>query len=394
MWTALLLSGMLSVAQAPPAAADSTANEPPVAPDRWLLMQSLQGTYPGWLLDGNHIQVYGWTDMSFTASSDAHEQLPMGFNYKANQFLLQQNWLRVDQAVNPAVAEPTLGFRLDTFLGSDYRFTVARGLFDKQLSNAHGEPDTYGIDPIQMYLDLYVPEILKGLDIKLGRFFSQYGVESSDTTQNAVSSHAYTFIYDPFTNTGLLATLKVTDAVTVQSGLVTGSDIVIASGATPTYIGSVKWARPNGHDSAELSVIVGCDRYNTRDAFNNPDIFDLVYTHIFDSRWTYDLETLVGFETNVPDIGTATWFGAVQYLIYTFSPRFNGMARLEFFDDCQGQRTGFVGLYTAATAGVTFEPINAVLLRPEVRYDYSTDSRPFEDKHGVFTATFDVVLRW
>ena len=42
---------------------------PAPAPDRWFLMRELQGTYPGWLLDGNRIQVYGWTDTSFTASS-------------------------------------------------------------------------------------------------------------------------------------------------------------------------------------------------------------------------------------------------------------------------------------------------------------------------------------
>src|SRR5581483_5083769 len=119
-------------------------------------------------------------------------------------------------------------------------------LFDSQLTAAHGQPNTYGIDTIQAYGELYLPEIGRGLDLKLGRFFSQYGVESNDATQNALGSRAYTFIYDPFTNTGLLSTLKLTDAVSVQNGLVTGSDIFLAAGATPTYIGSVKWAPPNG----------------------------------------------------------------------------------------------------------------------------------------------------
>jgi hypothetical protein len=84
----------------------------------------------------------------------------------------------------------------------------------------------------------------------------------------------------------------------------------------------------------------------------------------------------------------------VQYLTYTFGPQVSGTARLEFFDDCQGQRTGFSGLYTAATAGITYKPIKSLWLRPEVRYDYNNDTRPFEDKHGLFTATFDVIVRW
>ena len=66
----------------------------------------------------------------------------------------------------------------------------------------------------------------------------------------------------------------------------------------------------------------------------------------------------------------------------------------EFFDDCQGQRTGFTGLYTEATLGLTYKPTKSLWLRPEVRYDYNTDARPFEDKHGLFTATFDVIVRW
>jgi hypothetical protein len=396
MGSALVLSALLCVAQAPPEEAPPAPTTPtPSAPDRWLLMQSIQGTYPGWLLDGNRIQVYGWTDMSFTASSDAHEQLPMGFNYKANQFLLQQNWLRIDRPVDPTSTTPTWGFRSDTILpGTDYRFTVARGLLDSQLTAAHGEPNTYGIDPIQMYLEVYFPDIGRGLDVKIGRHFCQYGVESNDATQNALGSRAYTFIYDPFTHTGLLTTLKVTDAVSVQNGLVTGEDIFIAPGATPTYVGSFRWAPPNGRDSVLASVIVGSNRYNAREALNNVDIFDLVYTHTFNPRLTYNLETLFGFETKVPHIGTAAWYGVVQYLTYTFSPRLSGTTRLEFFDDCQGQRTGSPGLYTAATAGVTYKPLKSLWLRPELRYEFNSDSRPFEDKHGLFTAALDVIVCW
>jgi hypothetical protein len=358
-------------------------------------MRELQGSYPGWLLDGNKVQVSGWTNMSFTASSDAHEQLPMGFNYKANQFLLQQNWLRIERPVDPSVTSPTFGFHSDTILpGSDYRFTLARGIWDNQLTAAHGQPATYGIDPIQYYGEAYFPQVGRGLDVKVGRFFGQYGVEANDAISNSLGSHAYTFIFDPFTHTGLLTTLKLTDAWSVQNGIVTGSDIFIDAAATPTYIGGIKWAPPNGRDSVLFEVIVGSGRFDQQRNFHNPEVFDLVYTHTFDPRLTYNFESLFGFTTNVPDIGTATWFGVLNYLTYNLSPRASATARLEFFNDSQGQRTGFEGLYTALTAGVTFKPIKDLWLRPELRYDYNNDSRPFEGKHGLFTATIDVVIRW
>jgi hypothetical protein len=392
----LLLSAALIPGQAPA----PPAPPPPPAPDRWLLMRELQGTYAGWLLDGNRFSVSGWTDAAFTASSDAHEQLPMGFNFRANEGHVQQQWLRVERTVDQNATTPTFGFRSDTLFGIDYRFTVARGLFSGQLSDDNGQPNLYGVDPVQFYAEAYFPQVGRGLDVKLGRFFAQFGAESIDTTQNYFLSRSYSFIYDPFTHTGLLTTLKLTDAWSVQNGLVLGSDVFIDPADTPTYIGGAKWAPPNGRDSVLFEVILGSGRFNQARNFNNVEIFDLVYTHKFSDRLNYTLDALYGFETNVPDIGTADWFAAVQYLSYQVTGRLSATTRLEFFDDPQGQRTGFSGLYAALTGGVTWKPTPAglppgsLLIRPEVRYDYNTDSRPFEGKHGVFTAAFDVVFRY
>jgi hypothetical protein len=397
MYQSVLLSLALALGQAEPPAQtepESPAATTPAA-DRWLLMKSLQGTWPGWLLDSNRIQVDGWTDMSFTASSAEHSQLPMGFNYLANNFLLQQNWLRIDlPVVTSGTTEPTFGFRSDTILpGSDYRFTVARGLFDSQLTADHGQPNTYGIDPIQFYAEAYFPTVAQGLDLKLGRFFAQYGVEANDAPSNALGSHAYTFIYDPFTHTGLLATLKLNDVWTIQSGLVLGCDVFIDAASEPTYVGSVKWT-PSGRDSVQFATILGSGRFNQAENFHNPEIFDLVYAHRFNPRLTYTFEALYGFTTHVPEIGFADWFGVINYLSYDFTPRLSGTMRLEFFDDAQGQRTGFEGLYTVLTAGLSFRPLKDVIIRPELRYDYNDESRPFEGKQGLFTAAVDVILRW
>ncbi len=383
---------VLSPAPAPQA----PARPAPAPADRWPLMRELQGTLPGALLDDNRLRVLGWTDVSFTASSAAHEQLPMGFNYRANDFLLQQNWLRFERTVvTSGTTEPTFGFRSDTILpGSDYRFTLPRGIFNGQLTADNGEPARYGFDPIQFYGEAFFPTVARGLDVKVGRFFAQYGVESNDAVSNALASHAYTFIYDPFTHTGVLTTTKLTDAWSVQGGLVLGSDVFIDPSDELTFIGSVKWAPPDGRNSVLFSVIVGPGRFNAGRNFNNPNVFDLVYTHQFGARLAYNYETLVGYQTRVPDVGTAHWFGVLNYLTYTFTPRLSGTVRSEFFDDEQGQRTGFAGLYSTLTAGVSFRPRPSLILRPEVRYDYNGESRPFEDRHGLFTATADVILRW
>jgi hypothetical protein len=123
-------------------------------------------------------------------------------------------------------------------------------------------------------------------------------------------------------------------------------------------------------------------------------VFDVVYYNKLTDRFYYTFEGLFGFTTNVPDIGTAYWASLLHYLTYDFTSRLSGTVRLELFDDFEGQRTGFKGLYTVLTTGVNFRLRKDLIFRPELRYDYNGESRPFEDKHGLFTATADVIVRW
>jgi hypothetical protein len=319
----------------------------------------------------------------------------VGFNWRANEAALQQNWIRFERSVVSSGTEPSLGFRSDWILpGIDYRFTLARGIFDSQLTGRHGEPNIYGIDPIQFYVEAFVPTVLQGMDVKFGRIFCQYGVEANDAISNALLSHAYTFIYDPFTHTGLMTTVTVTNTWSFQVGAMLGSDIFIDPADVLTGMGSLKWASPSGNDSLLLSVITGPGRFNTARSFHNPEVFDLVCTHKFNPRLNYKFESLYGFTYNVPNTGFANWFGIINYLTYDFTPRMSGTVRLEFFDDVQGQRTGFPGLYTAFTAGVSLKPLKDITIRPELRYDYNNQSRAFENEHGLFTGAVDVILRW
>lgn len=403
MLPAMLLGGALALGQQPPAEPKQQEPAPnetaPAAqepePQPGALMRLLRTTRFGSALDEHRVSVSGWTDLSFTASTDRHSNLPMGFNYLANDFALQQNWLRVERAVDEKAHTPTWGFRSDTILpGTDYRFTIARGLFDGQLTANNGMPNRYGIDPVQFYGELYLPNVGRGLDVKFGRFFCQYGAENIDTTQNALLSRAYNFIYNPFTHTGLLTTLKLSDSWSVQNGIVTGSDVFIAPEANPTYCGSVKWAPPEGKDSVLFAVILGKGRYDSARSFSNPEVFDLLYTHKFSDDLSYTLDATYSFQTGVPNTGFVNNWAVVQYLTYRFSKKVSATARLEFFDDPQGFKTGFRGLYTAATTGVTYKPTPNLWLRPELRFDNNADSRPFEGKPSLFTATFDCILRW
>jgi hypothetical protein len=145
MWSALLATGALICGQSG-------------EPDRWPLMQYLQGTYPGSLLDEARINISGWAANTFTAATQPHGTLITGFTYLPDHYLLQQSWVRIDRPVNSASTEPDIGFRIDGILpGTDYRFTLARGLLNGQLTASNGQPNLYGFDPVQFYSDLSTP---------------------------------------------------------------------------------------------------------------------------------------------------------------------------------------------------------------------------------------------
>src|SRR5947209_3456274 len=98
MFASLLLSAALSARQAEspaeqvlvqrptaasapnPETTKAPANVPtPPPPDRWLLMKALQGTWEGDLLDSNRLRLAGWTELAYTASTAARNNLPLGF---------------------------------------------------------------------------------------------------------------------------------------------------------------------------------------------------------------------------------------------------------------------------------------------------------------------------
>lgn len=396
------------LAPAPPAAAAAPVAAPA---DRWLLMKALQGTWAGNALIGSRLNVYGWTEASYTAGSEGHGAWPMLAQSPTDNFLLNQNWLVFERTVvTSGTTEPTFGFHTAWILpGSDSRYTIARHLFNRQKGVGDLTQGNYPVDLFHAYGEAFFPTVGRGLDVKLGKNAVPYFAETEDQINNPLFSHSYIFYYGgPFTHTGLQGNLKLTDEWAVEARIVMGSDIFIGPGDEPTFVGALQWTQPGGgRNTALVSVVAGSGRFDTNHNQNNLNLIDLVYTHTFNPVLKYTLDACAGYESNNPDPvnGTGTWYGAAHYLTYTVTPRLSTTGRLELFDDPQGLRTGFKGLYSAATAGVTLkltDPYSgskgAVWIRPELRYDYNGDSRPYNNnhdpEHGQFSIATDLIMRW
>jgi hypothetical protein len=416
----------LSVPQ-PPAIVAPTVPPPfapgqPPPPDRWWIMRELQGTWLGAFLDDDRLSLSGWTDASYTASTSRVSNLPVAFNDRANAFLLQQQWFRFDRAlVTTGTTEPSFGYHLDVLVGSDYRWTLMRGLFNSQLVNSTGAQNLYGVDPIQFYANAYFPTLFRGTEIRVGHTFNPWGYESLEAVSTPLVSRSYAFFNTPFTLMGIGAYTTFSPEWAAILILANGNDTFLVPEEEARFFGKLTYTAPNQRDNLQLGCSLGRGKFNAGAPFapatvalaqepaghNNYNAVDVVYTHIFSPVFTYVNETMYAWQTNVPanvpggivrtdsnSPGTAHWASCVHYFRFTLSPRLGSILRVETFDDFNGQRTGFPGLYTAVTGGLQSRLRKDIILRPELRYDYNGQSRPFEGRHGQFLAALDLIVRW
>jgi hypothetical protein len=381
-----------------PAAAPAIAAAPveESAPEtKYLAEKLLAGTRLGQILECNGIKVYGWTEFSYNAASTSSTSLPGGpFADRSNEFLLNQNWLRLEKTIDASKSEFQWGFRSDYILpGSDARFTIARDLFDKQVRDQRVTP----MDNVVSYGEIFLPNLLGGTSVKVGRMATLIGYETIDTISTPFLARAYNFQYNPFTHTGVLATSPVGDNWTANYGVVVGTDNFIGPTNRATFLGGLKWAPKDGDTTLAFNTVITNPTYQTSEAFNHFNCYNVVLTHKLSCKLTYAADFTYSVTENVPlagGTGDTDWYGLAQYLNYAHTDCLASNVRVELFNDTDGYRTGFRGLYTSVSYGLMWKPNEAVWIRPEARYDYNNDSRPFERDRDLFIGAMSVILRW
>lgn len=355
----------------------------------------------------------GYTQANYTVSnltgqSVVRNNLPQAMNYMGNQFLLEQSSLTVEKLLDYDKKEFQWGFNLTALAGSDYRFTVSNNLADSQTRMNQGLPNTYGVDPMtQGYVNAWLPGIGDGTEVKIGKFWTPICNESIDPTLTRNISRAITFMNNPFTHTGVLATTKLNDRWTMMNGAVMGADVFFGPVARFNYLGGIKWEQEEAKNSVAFNAMIGPAEFNQYlNAANNFDVFEILYTHKFNDKLSYTLDAMYSMENGF--LGTVTdrdgsarvlnqewapWYGFINYLNYDINDKWSTTSRVEFFDDAKGVRTGFVGLYSAFTQSLTWKIKEGFWFRTELRYDYA-QSRAFQGNHGLFTLPFDFIVRY
>lgn len=369
---------------------------------KYFVEKLLAGTRAGQLLSDRGIRIYGWTQMSYTASSASKSNLPITFNDRANEFQLNQNFLRIEKAIDTSKKEVQYGWKTEYILpGTDARYSIPRGLFDNQLRNGvNGGPRNYPIDIYQMYGEFFLPNIGEGTTVRVGRFATHCEYELVQGAENPFLSRSYTFQYNPFTHTGVWATTQLNDDWAMSHGAALGSDNFIDPASRLTYLGQLKWAPKDGKTTVLFNAVVTNPKFFVAENFAFYNVYNTQVIHKFTDKFTYVFDAAFSHMDNIPGAGgqpglhSAHWYGFANYFLWQVTDKVASNFRAELFEDEKGVRTGFAGLYTGLTYGLTWTPKDALMIRPFVRYDTNSRSRPFEGDHDVFLAGLDVIVRW
>ena len=333
---------------------------------------------------GNGINIGGWVQAGYHSGItplSVNRNDGLSFNDHPHRFNLHQGWLYAEKVADGSNGLDW-GFRTDIMYGVDASSTQAfgnsPGTWDFQ--NGWDTGAGYGWALPQAYAELAVGDF----SVIAGHFYTLAGYEVVTAPGNFFYSHALTmYNTEPFTHTGVLTTYAANDSITLYNGWTAGWDtgfdrfrggssylggvgLSISDDLSVTYIataGELGW-RGNGYSH---SIVVDA---NLTD--------DLNYVFQTDMTRTNDADA----DPTTP--GDDRDNSINQYLFYTINDQLKAGTRLEWWENEGAEQW-------EATWGVNITPMENLVVRPEIRYDWGLD-RPTFGTDDRTTFGIDAVL--
>ncbi len=237
------------------------------------LMQAIYDGPNGEAWKKSKVQLYGWVNFSGNISTShntsrgQNANFPLVYDIRSNRMELNQFVLYLERLPNENQTDHIdWGFRISALYGLDYRFTFSRGWFSDQLLKHNSY---YGFDTPMVYLDLYIPNVFQGMNIRIGRIISMPDIEAQLAPNNLMASHSLLYGFDDYCHEGIFTTTKLSDQWTIQLGIDCGTDVAIWQndpGRQVTGDVMIQWTAPNQMDS----IYAGANSFNNgKFGYNN-----------------------------------------------------------------------------------------------------------------------------
>ena len=367
--------------------------------------------------------VRAWLSQGYTANGDDPADgfnTPVTFNDFADEYQMNQLYLSVGREVSQCGPMWDVGAQVDLLYGTDYFFTTALGLETEldgtQRWNGDQGPrafgaSRYGLAMPQLFFDVYAP-VGNGVNVRVGHFYSILGYESVMATENFFYSHAYAMQYaQPFTHTGVLTTFQLAGGGSLNAGFTRGWDNWEDPNGELGFLGGINASSFDGRTKISFGL-----HSSNEDAAgqNTRTSYSLVVARRVSGCLTYVLQHDFGIEQAAAlrrgRLTDAKWYGINHYLLADLSPCVKFGLRAEWFRDQNNARVIGIptdavdgGNYFAITAGLNYSVNDFMILRPELRWDWSDVESNVLGLGGPFnafteedqvTAAADLVIRF
>ena len=309
------------------------------------------------------------------------------FDFDDNTFKLDVFELVLQK---PAAKPRESGFRVDLTMGSSIpRVTAASGLF----RDASGTAQDFDL---QQAFASWVAPVGSGLRLDLGKFVTHLGYEVIDGydgwNDNATRSLLFGYAI-PFTHTGVHATYAFSPKVAVIGMVVNGWDVARDNNRSKSVGGQLALT-PVTPLSVYFSGMWGPERNG--DNFHDRTVLDAVAV-LKDAHgrslgingdWaSEDWRPGEGALTTPGFRPTHHWMGIAGYARAPLTSSLALIARAEYFDDRDGDRTGTAQDLSEWTVTPELKLTPRMILRADVRSDRSNRSVFQKDSRRVDSQT-------
>jgi hypothetical protein len=252
----------------------------------------------------------------------------------------------------------------------------------------------------------------------MGRYISPIDIEAQLSPENYLYTHSLMYTYDPYTFTGIQFIMQLRTRLTLQIGAHAGNDMApwttssqangevlmkyVTEDGKNCFFGGLDSIGhgyfQNGHD--DLQVLAGSFTHKFTDKFHT----------LTEAYYIWERNALVGgtvtdgtpqpyFEETGPGArlpGLSYSIGAVNYTAYALSDKSYIVWRNDVLDDPRGYRTGFPGAYFETTFGWVYHITPWCVTRPEVRFDWTSGQRAYDNgtRRDQFTFNWDIIIRF
>jgi hypothetical protein len=311
----------------------------------------------------------GWVSIGYYNNCERLSITPgdeLSINDWPNHLNLDQAWFYVGKAAKTDSCCCDYGYRFDIAYGTQIHAAQSFG-------NDGGTWDvTWDHGPYEWAIPQLYGEVgWNDWSVKVGHFWTVAGYEVVPATGNFFYSHALTWYNtEPFMHTGVLGTYTGIDQITLYTGWSLGWDTGFDQfGAGNMFLGGVGYA-PSDCFSFTYVLTAG----NLGWKSNNTDGYShsIVAVTTLSNHWKYVLSSdyLTTDDNSAGDGIHQDDKSIVNYVFYTINDCWALGSRIEWWKSNNvvvGDNTSFY----EATAGVNYRPLANLVVRPEIRYDWT-----------------------